>query len=287
MIMRRLFLGLIFLCSASVLSAASIDKPRVFVFDGVERRYFIDIPKGVSEGAPLVVALHGMGGHAHKMRYGTGIFDLAREFGFATLLPQGRQMAGGATYWNAGFEFGRDDDLGFLNALIAETVRAYGLDSRRVYVLGISNGAQMAYHLACNRPGEIRAIAVVIGTISATDWPGCTLRQPISLLHVHGREDPWMPYEGGIGWASRQRPLPSVPELVQNWAEQIHATAVPPPVHDIPNAEIQRYRAETGARVELITLNGFGHDWPTPDTAGFSTARRAIKFFLDLPVPQD
>ena len=52
-------------------------------FQGMTREYWMYVPENLPAGAPLMVALHGYGGSALKMK--PGLIDLAQEKGFALL----------------------------------------------------------------------------------------------------------------------------------------------------------------------------------------------------------
>lgn len=281
--MRFLSVFAALLCWAlPAVAAVSAKYPLYFDHNGEQRLYYLNVPETLPRGAPLVVALHGMGGQAHKMRYGLGLHDLAFEKGFATLFPQGAQYGAHTTYWNAGEGPGAHDDLGFLQALITYVVETQHLDPTRVFVIGISNGAQMAYHLACKAPGLVAAIAPVIGTIPAVDWGNCTPDPDMSVLHIHGLQDRVMAFEGGQSHFADRARYPSVIELVGFWAKTIGARPVASTANP-PKSKVIRFASGSGARVELVMLQGFGHDWPHPGNAGFSASRLITDFFLSLP----
>ncbi|WP_298262230.1 PHB depolymerase family esterase [uncultured Litoreibacter sp.] len=262
--------------------ASSVKYPQAFVHDGRERLYYLNVPDDLPENAPLIVALHGMGGQSHKMRYGLGLHELASELGFATLFPQGSMFGEDTSHWNTGEGPGEQNDTDFLLALIEHVVQTHGLDPSRVYVMGISNGAQMAYHLGCHAPYKIAGVVAIIGTISGTDWSECYLNNPVSLLHIHGKADPVVPFDGGHSWYNAEFSYPSVPELISHWVQEVGA-APTPVAQTLQNAEITRYETELGAVVELVAIDNFGHDWPHLQNAGFSASRLIADFVINLP----
>lgn len=276
------------ICALSVLFAGaacaqSVKQEQRFLHDGENRLYYLNLPENLPENAPLIVALHGMGGQAHKMRYGLGLHDLANEMEFATLFPQGSKFGENTSYWNAGNGPGADDDLGFLSRLITHVSQSHNLDPERVYVLGISNGGQMAYHLACHHPELIAGIAVVIGMITSDDWSNCHPEKAVSLLHIHGTADPVYDFGGGVAWNSGGR-YPAAPDLVARWARDADATPVPAPAAPVAHSTITRYETAQGLPVELVAIRGFGHDWPHPKNVGFSAARFISEFFMTQSV---
>jgi polyhydroxybutyrate depolymerase len=90
----------------------------------------------------------------------------------------------------------------FPPAVHAKTIEHDSVDSLRVYITGMSNGAMMAYRLAAEIPERIAAIAPVSGMVK-TD-PGAVL-PPMPVLHFHGTGDAYAPWAGGRGSRSLQR----------------------------------------------------------------------------------
>lgn len=268
-------------CFSVVIAAAeqSVHEAQTFVWGEAEREYFLHVPEDIPDGAPLVVALHGLGGNAEKLRYGLGLNERADAQGFAALYPQGVRLRQGSRHWNAGFGFSDTDDLGFLNGLIANLRRSHDLGP--VYVFGISNGAYMAYHMACHGAENVQAIASVVGTISRSDWNACAPSGGIDLLHIRGEND-FIIQRGGIEhWASGATDIPSEAQLVAHWAALQAAHPIPPEV-SIPGTNIKEYQSdENGARLRVITLSGFGHDWPHLKNSGVSAVDVIVDFFLE------
>src|ERR1044072_214889 len=111
---------------------------------GHARSYLLYLPKGLSKGAPLVMALHGSGesGAALRVATGYGFERLADRHGFALVYPNG---FGG--YWNGCNVVGAYsanrlgiDDVGFRTRLADKLARELGTDPRKVFALGLSRG---------------------------------------------------------------------------------------------------------------------------------------------------
>ena len=66
--------------------------------DELKRTYLTYMPQGLTQGAPLVVVMHGSGQNSAQVRKATGYgFErLADEHGFAVVYPDGYEG-----YWNA------------------------------------------------------------------------------------------------------------------------------------------------------------------------------------------
>jgi polyhydroxybutyrate depolymerase len=125
-------------------------------YGGQERTYILHIPSSydAARPTPLVIVFHGFGLNAEEMIRITGFNVQADARGFLVVYPNG---SGRTSSWNGGDCCGEAaikqvDDVGFVGALIEELAKSFNLDARRVYAAGFSNGAIMAYRLACDLP---------------------------------------------------------------------------------------------------------------------------------------
>jgi polyhydroxybutyrate depolymerase len=82
------------------------------------------------------------------------------------------------------------NDLAFLKALVAKLDPKH---ARPIDLVGYSNGARLAYRVACTTPGEFDAYAMVKGG----PMPGCVVRKPASITLLASVDDPEMPYQPG------------------------------------------------------------------------------------------
>lgn len=244
--------------------------------DGEKRRYALYVPPGLdtSKPAALVLAFHGGGGHAEFMaddaRY--GLISKAREAGFVVAFPNGysRLPRGRLATWNAGGCCGdaRDrnsDDVGFSRAVVADVSRQVAIDRQRVFATGMSNGAMMAYRLACEATDLVRAVAAVAGTEAVTT---CRPARPVPVLHIHARNDTHVLFDGGAGPdafrdASKVMDFVSVPETVKRWVGRNACQTQPERTLERPGAWCERYRGcRDGATVQLCVTAAGGHSWP-------------------------
>ncbi len=238
--------------------AQDVARAATVEFGGLSRTYRVFRPESLASGArvPLVVMLHG--------GFGTGLGaerayhwdEAATRFGFVVLYPDGFERA-----WNAGTCCGAPqrrniDDVGFLSALIDRVVRDENLDPSRIYVTGISNGAMMAYRMACDAPLAIAAIGPVAGTLAVP----CKQSKPTSVLAIHGLADQNVPFGGGVGKGFTHDNRSSVPASIARWREIDGCSA---PV-DRASGSVTESLAQCihGRAVELITIAGAGHQWP-------------------------
>src|SRR5438093_13438402 len=142
---------------------------RVFIpHGGLRRSYLLHVPTRTGS-LPLVMMLHGAGGSADFAAEETGWSQLADSEGFAVVYPEGLAARRDKTAkfltnpqeWNDGSGRGRQDDVGFLTAVIDDLGDL--IDPSRVYVTGFSNGAGMVFRLAAERTDRLAAIAPVAG----------------------------------------------------------------------------------------------------------------------------
>jgi polyhydroxybutyrate depolymerase len=197
---------------------------------------------------PLVILLHCYGCQPSDLPTALGIEALAKKYHFAVAAPSsGHRDGRGVPYWNAtaaccDFEGKRPDDVGAILTLIDERVKQGGIDPKRVYLVGFSNGGFLAWRIACDHADKIAAIVSIGGGAPAT----CAPSSPVAVLEVHGRDDQIVPVGGGkLGAGLPQlASFPPATEALATWARIDHCAVGAP-----------------GCRVQQWILPG-GH-WPT------------------------
>jgi polyhydroxybutyrate depolymerase len=218
---------------------------------------------------PLVIALHGGLANMGQMRSLTGYDALSDREGFLAAYPDGV-----LTTWNAGdccgaAKIGKVDDVGFLSRLIDRLTGTGLADPDRVFVAGFSNGAGMAYRMACERAGKVAAIGVVEGALVTP----CAPERPVSAVIVHGTADRGVPFDGGGRRdINDPRPYPPVSQAVDFWRR---AGGLPAPEERLRGPE-RRLRGPgrgatectgtgvhgDGVEVAFCKIEGGTHTWP-------------------------
>src|SRR3984893_8423331 len=132
---------------------------------GSMTREFLEyVPHDISPHSPLVIVLHGALMDAKSMREWTGYeFDqLADQHGFVVVYPDGYKHTWNDCHSQATFPAHTEnvDDMGFVKGLIAREAAQRQIDEKHVYVLGYSNGGQMALRLALQAPEQVAGIAI-------------------------------------------------------------------------------------------------------------------------------
>jgi polyhydroxybutyrate depolymerase len=247
--------------------------------DGGQRRYLLDLPTHAdSAGTGLMIALHGFGSDARDIRSGAGFDQVRDRNDFTFVFPEGTGPAGGLS-WNAGFccRYAMEhnvDDLGFLDKLVDAVSMRSAVDARRIYVVGLSNGALLAYRWGAARAQRVAGIAAVAGAIGGAagffspEVQIVTPSRPVSVLLFHSRDDPFFPYDGGVSLTLLQR-LPgrssiSVAEAIQFWTTADGCAS--PPISSAPDRQgisvVSYIHCRDGTAVEAWTADHLGHDWP-------------------------
>jgi polyhydroxybutyrate depolymerase len=241
-----------------------------FARDGMTREYLVHVPASYRAGrpTPMLMALHGGGGddafQANDSWY--GLIGKSEQAGFIAVFPNGysRLPSGMLATWNAGNCCGAAqknniDDVGFLREVIARVERQATVDPRRVFVTGMSNGAMMAWKLACGAP-EVRAIAPVEGTDMT---PNCRPSHPVPVIEFHAADDDHVPFNGGAGVGPSHAVMTSVPATQAKWVAIDRADPALKRVLTVPGAHCDLHSpGRGGAPVELCVTDTGGHSWP-------------------------
>jgi polyhydroxybutyrate depolymerase len=181
------------------------------------RTYRLYVPAGLpATRAPLVVALHAALGAGGVMELLTRLDRVADKEKLLVAYPDGAPATG--RVWNAGDCCNRStsDDAGFLGGLIDHLVATQRADAARVYVTGISNGAMMAYRMACQRADKIAAVAAVAGSMT---YRPCRPARPVPLMIFHGSADTTVPEGGGsLPDLGMRGTFPAQDEVVRTWS---------------------------------------------------------------------
>jgi polyhydroxybutyrate depolymerase len=244
---------------AAILSACA---PIKQTFPFPDRTCRIAVPPDLSgdKKGPVVILLHGFNTSSETEASIGGWRQTALRDSFTLVLPEGQ----GAS-WNAGgccayAQRAHIDDIGYLTAVLDQVTKLPTTDPSRIYVVGESNGGMMAYAFGCAHADRIAAIVSVEGTPVTS----CRPPRPIPVLHVHGRADQTVPYNGGQSLIALLLGVqfPSAPGAVGRVAQAMGCGA--------PSADVVAGKVTTrdwtncggGSHVRLVSIDGMGHHWP-------------------------
>jgi polyhydroxybutyrate depolymerase len=249
---------------------------------GRTRTWLAYVPRKPSSSPALVIVLHGSMGTAQQARaaYGYDFDTLADRDGFVVAYPQG--IAGN---WNDSRRAGdfparrlHVDDVGFLQALVDKLVVEHGVDRDRVYVTGVSNGGAMVLRLAQQVPRFARAYAAIGSSLGAPGNVSITpVREPVSILLMHGTDDPIVPWNGGevslFGVLVRRGRVVPVRASVDYFRALAGLDGAPvvtrlPDIDKSDGSTVVRtsWSAPGKRTVVLLTIEGGGHGVPHPRT---------------------
>ena len=252
---------------------------------GITRSYQIHIPTSYdsSQVVPLVFVIHGGGGNGKQILVGTK-FDLKADAEkFIVVAPDGVD-----NNWNDGrgstargettASVTQNDDVAFIKELLLSIEQSYDIDTKRIYITGVSNGAMMSQRMICDAPGTFAAVGAMSGPMRTQTVETC--KGTASVVGIQGTDDPFFPIEDGNG-------IPTFPLILRRNAEQTVITEAQiasiwvgknscntnPTVSSLPTVvqdgtSVTKYTymgCSNSTAVEYYIVKGMGHGWP-PNT---------------------
>ena len=211
---------------------------------GLRRTFVVRAPAepDAKGKAPVVIAFHPFGTGANYM---VSRAPIGRFWPSALVLyPDGmpRDSSRPVPSWqNRAGELG-DRDLTFFDAMVAWADQHACIDRARVFVMGYSNGAGLAYLLGCERASTIAAVAIQSGRLS------CRPSTAKPVIMNHGLSDGTIPYDQAV-------------EASKAWSTANGCSA--PPKSGAPGCT--QAQSCAGAPVTLCTYPG-GHEYDTSFT---------------------
>ncbi len=194
--------------------------------------------------------------------------------GFITLTPEG--SGNPVPRWDVGVSTA---DMRFIGDLLDEADRTLCIDTNRVYVAGLSNGAFMTSAVACAYSDRVAAVAPVAGITA--DIANCAPKRPVPVVTFHGTGDQFVTYDGTFGKAALNLPSPDgkgklgdnpqfmakmrrkpVPDQLAMWAKRNgcqNASTQTAVASDVTHFV---WNCPADASVELYRITGGGHAWP-------------------------
>ncbi|TGL87169.1 poly(3-hydroxybutyrate) depolymerase [Leptospira congkakensis] len=265
-----------------------------FSHGGFPRYYKVHVPKTYSPNkeTPLLLVLHGGGGDMEIQSNEDYYHQISKseENGHITIFPNGysKYKSGKIATWNAGncCADARDkkiDDVGFIKEILNHANKQLQIDKTKVYTTGMSNGAMMSYRLACEMTDQLAAITTVAGTDNTIS---CNPTKPISILHIHAKDDDKVLFHGGAGNSFKDRSLVtdfvSVPKTVSKWVDLNQCNPTPKRVLEESGVTCDEYgECKDGVKVKLCITESGGHSWPGGKKPSFffgsATPSKAIK----------
>jgi poly(3-hydroxybutyrate) depolymerase len=189
----RIVLLLCLALGIAVPAHAACDAPtaasgRVAITVGtIPRSFVLRVPSDASGPAPVVFVFHPYGMNAAYMQARAPIARLWP--GAVVVYPEG---SGFPQTWQTRPLDRADRDVHFFDAMRAWLHEHGCIDDGRVFVMGYSNGAALAYTLVCERATVIAGAAIVSGRL------GCVPKQPMPIIVRHGTHDDTVFYRAAL-----------------------------------------------------------------------------------------
>ncbi len=218
---------------------------------------------------PLVLGLHGWSQPPSLLMTQADLGGAADRHRFIAVAPD---ITRPVPLWDTALDGG---DVVWFGALVATLQDELCIDTNRIYVTGMSNGAMMASTLACVLGSRIAAVAPVAGVQSPD---GCDPGRPVPLITFHGTDDPYLAFDGGYGPKAAGLPSPDgtgtlgamgiddvddappVVDRVATWAGRNGCDGALVSSRVADDVELLS-SCEAGA-TELYVVEGGGHSWP-------------------------
>jgi polyhydroxybutyrate depolymerase len=160
--------------------------------------------------------------------------------------------------------------------MLSDLSTVASIDPKRIYAAGFSQGGMLAYRLACEMSDTFAAVASVSGPMT---YRLCQPQQAVSVMHVHGLADEYVPYSGG-----GPDNYPPVEPGIAAWVGFAGCTGSSE-VESLSEGITHTTYApcEAGTAVELYTIESIRHS--LPPMRGMSIAEVIWDFFAAHPKP--
>jgi polyhydroxybutyrate depolymerase len=228
----------------------------------------------------LVVVLHGGMGNALRIatRQSESALNMdavADREGFivvylngtaATRLSQLKALAWNAGGGCCGQAAEKDiDDVSYIVTAVRDLAKRYGIDPRRIYGMGHSNGAMMTARLICET--DLYAAAVIFSGTLNIQTTRCPSANGKRILAVHGADDQNVPVNGGVG----SKGISKVSYTSQAYSRTTFSAS--------------------GADFQQLLLPGVDHKMENIDkfivqSQGITASEKAAQFFGLAPLPR-
>lgn len=241
----------------------------------LERSYLLYVPENLHRQPALVVVMHGYSSSSENIMRYSGMNEIASTQGFIVAYPQGTIDHKGNAFFNVGYAFHRDlviDDLSFIKAMVTNIINDYGVNPKKIFATGMSNGGDMSYLLACEASSIFRAVAPIAGSMLQETVERCLPERKVPIMAVSGTKDPVTLYAGdpenNDGWGA----YIGQEETKDFWLElyglrqsslvKINDSHKPLLIGN-STIELERYSGQhSEAEFWFYRVDNGGHDWP-------------------------
>ena len=246
-------------------------------FEGIQHDFILDLPE-VTEGAPLIVMLHGYGQSAEMMRGNVHMEETALPKGYGVVYVTGATDSSdstSSTCWNSEVSENQNNDVGFLVSLVEHLKTEYGFDGEKVFAAGFSNGAFMMHRLAMDAQDVFCAVASVCGKMPQKLWDRRNGENTVGVLQISGEKDDLIPKN--LDGSAKHALDPAIEDVMQYWAQSNGIeSSTEEPIGK--NSTIVKY--EDGGRcVWSVMVMGGHHSWYEESLTGIDVNGLILEFF--------
>ena len=173
--------------------------------DGNSREYYVHVPESYNKNTktPVVFMLHGTSGDGNKFYNISGWKEVGEVENIITIFPSSGQyciiddgVTKNITKWNVypgtyTYCSGVNpmNDIKFFRQIISELHQNFNVDIKKTYLVGFSNGGQMAFRSAVEMGDVFAAIVGSAGWYGATDTTFVPVRREIPITFQLGNKD--------------------------------------------------------------------------------------------------
>ncbi len=206
---------------------------------------------------PLVILLHPDGSNGIRMVNRGGFLAHSDLHGYAVAAPNA--LAGGFLLEQTS---GNDDkpnqDILFLQTMVQTLLENPQIDSNKVYLVGFSSGATMAFKAALESNLKLAGLAAVAG-LPPMPLPDKLVAIP--TIFIFGDSDPGIPLKGVKGDSGWLQYPPK--KAFKDWARKMDCT-----IAVSSTIQFVRHTRRSGCRndvsVVFVQVGSLGHHWPRP-----------------------
>ena len=261
------------------------------------RNFKLYIPSGDTSAAlPVLVMLHGCTQNPDDFATGTRANRWAEQTRCLVVYPEQIQRANAHRCWNWFRPLDQQAGLGepaIIAGIVRQVIEEHRVDTRRVYIAGMSAGGAMAAIMAREYPELFSGVAVHSGlpagaahdvpsalsvmksgqpSVASTVVPVPVVGRAVPLIAFHGDADHTVHAANGehlVQNAVETHRLLNPDSPLQKKEQTIDATASSHAIHRT------RYATPNGVNmIEHWVIRGAGHAWSGGDSAGSFTDAR-------------
>ena len=309
--MKKIFTLLMTLCFCLSVFAQSGQTTKTMTWGGTEREYIEYVPANVSNPAPVLFVLHGLGDNMTDMFDYTGFKAIADAHGWIVVTPQALEAQISlmgytlplGTAWNSGVSASlagttigvneNVDDAGFLLAILDDLIATYNVDQNNVFSTGFSMGGFMSNRMALEHADRFKAIASVSGTIGNV-VANTTPSRHINTMHFHGTADEMVSYENAeLSYNGMSFSVGLGAEATVDFWKNANGCAATPSTYTFPDVAsdgltFEKYQydnANEGIKTVFVKVNGGTHTWYNTPQNDIDYTTEIYNFFASCMTP--